>query len=232
MSEQRLRELWASCRYRSLAAFRNYCHEHGFTNNKAIKEFHEAHSVTDIAKPITPAKLPIYSESPGAYQMDIIFDRHMRGQWLVFINVNTRKAYAYQIRSKETGPILQALRNFKREVGTVNVITSDQEAAFLSDEVCSWLRSQRIDYRTTFSHDHNKLGLINRFVRTLKTMNATVVDAQGNKALVSEDQAPPLTAQSVAELIREYNSHKHRGLKVIDGTPKSPNQITAADETL
>ena len=92
--------------------------------------------------------------------------------------------------------------------------TSDQDPAYQTPSVVKWMQDNQIDYRTTHKNNHNILGILNRFVRTLRDLN-------GNNRLEDNIQA----------LISEYNQTVHSSL-TINGQRHSPNQMTANDEKL
>ena len=52
--------------------------------------------------------------------------------FLVFININTRKAYAYPMKNKGTFDVINALHKFFNDVKEVKVLCSDQDSAYLS----------------------------------------------------------------------------------------------------
>ncbi|MFW1332181.1 hypothetical protein ACEV9E_26295, partial [Vibrio parahaemolyticus] len=55
--------------------------------------------------------------------------------YLMFININTRKAYCYPMKGKGAKEVANALNKFIHEVAEIYSITSDQDAAYLSNEV-------------------------------------------------------------------------------------------------
>ncbi len=207
-----LEDLFKRYPFRTYNKFKDVAHRHGFTDNKAIREFLDKRE-HDIYKPKGLNQLPIYSKSTGAYQFDTIFERN-GSPHLIFINVNTRKAYAYKMPDKGSQSVLTALQKFKRDAGDVNVLTSDQDPAYQTPSVVKWMQDNRIDYRTTHKNNHNILGILNRFVRTLRDLN-------GNNRLEDNIQA----------LISEYNQTVHSSL-TINGQRHSPNQMTANDEKI
>ena len=118
-------------------------------------------------------RLPIYSNISGSYQMDTLVqttNAKVR-YFLVFININSRKAYAYPMSSKGSKACLQAIKAFINDAQDVQVITSDEDKAYLSNEIQSFFINNRIQHRTTDDDNHNILGIINRFIRTLRDMN-------------------------------------------------------------
>lgn len=83
---------------------------------------------------------------------------------------------------------------------------SDEDTAYLSNTVLDFMREHHIIYTTTTDNDHNKLGIINRFMRTIRDMQNKV-------------------DRDIVSLVESYNDMPHRSLNY-----KTPNEITRDDE--
>lgn len=211
-----LNELWNRAQWKTYPRFRAAAIRNGFENIQEIKRFFDAHVPHDQRKPNTLRMLPIYSHSTGAYQMDVLCPSEGSNEpyFLIFINVNSRKAYAYPMKTRNTGSIQAALHNFKQDCPDVQCVTSDRESGFLASTILQWMQENQIDYRTTHSEDHSVLGIIDRFMRTLRDLNG---------------RERNITPQKMKQLLKEYNASPHRSL-MIDGERKSPNEMTDADQ--
>ena len=66
----------------------------------------------------------------------------------------------------------------------------------------------KIDHQTTFTNDHNRLGIINRAIKTLRDIN----------------QDRDFTKQSMIKALNAYNNSIH------SSTGKEPNDFTSTDE--
>jgi hypothetical protein len=143
---------------------------------------------------------PIFSKVPGAYQIDLLAQSKGASPpfWFIFINVNSRRAYAYPCGGKNIDTIKNVLNKFLQQVGEVTQFTSDREPAFLSDKIIDWLVARNIDLHVTEENDHNKLGIINRFMRTLRDMNEEHRDIEEGH---------------MKELLDEYNNSTHTSTK-------------------
>ena len=179
---------------------------YGFSEEEA-KKFLKDSTPRDARIP-KPRFVPIFSTTGNSYQFDTLIQRTLK-PFLVFVDINTRKAYAYEMANKGSAEVLKALEKFVRDVGDVKVLTSDQDSAYLSNSVLAFLRERKIAYRTTEDNNHNILGIINRFMRTLR-------DLSGGEEF---------TESRMKELINEYNQSPHSSLN-----GKSPNEITDEDE--
>nr|WP_279080273.1 hypothetical protein [Catenibacterium mitsuokai] len=149
---------------------------------------------------------PIFSQEPGGYQMDIMFDK--KKAFLICININTKKGYVYPIASRQAAEVVKALNKFFSDV-SVKTLMSDQDSTFLSAKVLELIKEKGITYRTTEDNNHNILGVINRFIRTLRDMT----------------QRQPLTDEMIKEAVETYNKSPHSALN-----GKSPDEITEDDE--
>lgn len=202
-----LSDLFRDYSWRTPSKFIPLAKRYGFTDETEIREFLKNKAPHDerIEK---PQYLPIFSRSKGEYQIDTMF---VKGNppFLIAININTRKAYGYKMKDKSSKSVKESLVKFFNEVPNVKKITSDQDSAYLSADVLTFLKEKGIDYRTTEDNNHNVLGIINRFMRTLRDL------ASGSG----------LTEARMKRIIKEYNNSPHSSLG-----DKSPNSITDEDE--
>jgi hypothetical protein len=125
--------------------------------------------------------------------------------FLICINVNTRYAYAYPLGGKSTAEILPKLQEFVNQAGNVVKIVADKEAAWNGDEITNWLKSKGIDSKLIEDQQHSALGIIDRFIRTLRTM------------LYRENEERVFTPEKMKELLGKYNESLHKGTNM---TPK------------
>ena len=162
--------------------------------------------------------LPIYSDIPYNYQIDLTFfpryKKENKGIYVLFtaINVNTRYAFAYYGKDKTAETILNMLKEMHQKT-EINAITCDEGAEFNNDiflEYCD--KNDIIIYFV--KDDSHKLGIINRFHRTIKDKL---------KYYFSDDDT--LNWVSVInEIIKHYNDTVNRGIGY------KPKDVTAAIE--
>lgn len=196
MSQQfkTLMELFSKYPWRSEAKFIPLAKRYGFTDVIVIKKFLKEQALHDVKIP-DPKYLPIYSHSGDAYQMDTLIQKK-ENPYMIIININTRKAYGYRMNDKGAKSVKLALTKFFEQIPNVKFMTSDQDPAYLSHEVLTFLKSKNVVYRTTEDNDHNVLGIINRFMRTLRDLN----------------DERDFTEEKMNELINEYNNSPHSGI--------------------
>ena len=122
--------------------------------------------------PKTTEFLPIYSDIPNNFQMDLTFFPKYKDEnnnnWVLFtaINVNTRYAYAYYSKDKTKETILDMLKKMHSKTD-INAITCDFGSEFNNTVFKDYCEKHNIIIYFVLSETH-KLGLINRFHRTLK----------------------------------------------------------------
>ena len=83
------------------------------------------------------------------------------------ININSRYAYAYYSKNKETTTILQFLEKFKKQSKEIHTTTTDSGSEFINKQCKKWFEDNNIKMFYIVGDSH-KLGIINRFHRTLK----------------------------------------------------------------
>jgi hypothetical protein len=118
---------------------------------------------------------PIFTPYHGGYQIDLLQQSENGNPpfYLIAINVNTKYAYAYPLRGKDEKSVEGALRKFVSEAGKpekVAHVSADWESAWAGNKVTSFLESQGITSKLITDQQHSALGVIDRFIRTLRDM--------------------------------------------------------------
>lgn len=234
MSKKTLEEVYKENPFNTYAKFKPHAIAAGYTAKEA-REFLNTKIVHDKKVP-APKFIPIVSKSPGGYQMDTFINqpKNKGTNYLMLININTRKAFAYPMNGKGAAEVKNALNKFIKEEPNVVSIESDQDAAYLSNEVLDWMKSHNIKYTTTTDDNHNNLGIINRFMRTIRDMayNKGLIDndfwdkldENGDFKDKSSKNPKRIEPKTMQMLIQSYNNTPHRGIG------KPPNQFTSSDE--
>ena len=203
-----MKALYEQYPFRSVKKFVPIALKNGFTKSQAL-QFLE--SLTHDKKYTRQEEmmLPIFSRHKDGYQMDTLVQS--RGAqppyFLILININSRKLFAYPMSSKDSSAVLNTLKQFISEA-SCSSITSDQDKAYLSPEITRFMIDNKIDHQTTFTNDHNRLGIINRAIKTLRDIN----------------QERDFTTQSMKKALNAYNNSIH------SSTGKEPNEFTSTDE--
>jgi hypothetical protein len=178
---------------------------------------------------------PIFTPFIGGFQIDLIqssnkptspqdqqlFPRY----FFVAINTNTRYAYAYPMRHKRAVDVLAVLPQWLNDVNQTGAasnhrklvyITADLEPAWQSAQVNAWLQAQGIKIRLIPSDRHSALGIIDRFIRTLRDMNTRTTRGadQGGVGAGDGHQGEPrefrdFTPRRMARFIAIHNNALH-----------------------
>ena len=206
MSYKTLEELHKDFPWKTPEKFIPLARRYGFTDANKVRQFLKG--IVHDKKPVKPVWFPVFSSTGDSYQFDILIQQKLQ-PFLIVININTRKAYAYPLKSKKATEVCKALTAFLNEVKNVKVMTSDSDSSFLSNEVLRLLQSHNISYRTTEENNHHVLGIINRFIRTIRDLNTE----------------RDFTTGKMKAIIRLYNQSPHRSLG-----NKAPDEMTKEDE--
>ena len=150
--------------------------------------------------------LPIYSESPYAFQIDLTFFPRYKKQndnnYVLFtaININSRFAYAYYSKDKNMNTILDILKQMEKKT-IINSIYCDEGTEFNNKEFKDFCEKESINL-IMFKDDSHKLGIINRFHRTLKDKLTKYFNAEDSVRWVDV----------IDDIINNYNNTINRGI--------------------
>ena len=206
-----LRELHQKYPWNSFSKFWSVAKDQGHTE-KEVKDFLKNNVVKDKLK-INNRKyfLPIYGRRAGVYQFDTLIQSRTASPpaFLIFIEINSKKGYGYPMKNKGTDEVLRCLNKFLSEARPRPVeMTSDQDSAYINDKIINFMLDNDINYFTTEDNNHNILGTVNRFIKTLRDHH--------DKRDFSENE--------LTNLIRVYNNSEH------SAHGKKPNQFNKNDE--
>lgn len=174
---------------------------------------------------IVPRRNKIYYHKTigdgSGYQADIIFLPNPEYNYgyiglLTFINTSTRMAYADAIKSRRTEDLLSRIEHWIKYVydggKTISSFTSDNEF-YRNRRISTLLAENNIVHYVEIPGEHSKLGIINRFHRTLREMLEKVMLHYRTKNWIDY----------VDDIILNYNNRVHRTLGV------SPARMTNAN---
>ena len=100
------------------------------------------------------------------------------------------------------------------------IINSDNGSEFTSNEFKKLMKDNQIAIRYVEVGDHHKLGIIDRFIRTLRS-------------LISNYQTAYKTTRYIDvldKLVKNYNNSYHSGIKGIPSKPEKDHLISLNDE--
>jgi len=133
----------------------------------------------------------------------------------LFIGTNNRYACAIPIDNKNAETIKNSLQRFLNNHKCIK-LTSDEELAFLSKLVLDFLKENEIRIQTIPDKNHSALGIIDRFIRTLRDMNTP---RESSKSQSNTEKYKTFTAERMSKLINIYNNTFHTSIKM------SPQQM-------
>ncbi len=153
----------------------------------------------------------IYSNTLNTWFHDL-FDNTDHGNpryWHVFIGVNNRFAVAYKLRNKNADSINRTLTRFINEYHPAK-LTSDQESSFRADINQQLCREHKCKLQFVTDKNHSTLGIIDRFMRTLRDMNAPTA----NDVKQSNDISfRVINEEKMSRLLEQYNNAYHSAIK-------------------
>jgi hypothetical protein len=87
--------------------------------------------------------------------------------YLVLININTRYVELHYLQNKSSNSVLNVLKYIFNKL-TIISLESDEEKSFLPFDILSYLKKHKVDYYVTNEQHHQSLGIIDRFIRTMR----------------------------------------------------------------
>lgn len=206
-----LKDIWKKSGYGGSDKLYKVARKEGLTvSHKEVEKFLANQKTSQLHKRTTKkASMPITTTNPHIiYQMDLLdmtkFYRSNRGyKWiLICTDVFTRKSFAYPLKSKSPDDVVVGVKTCFAEMGKPEYITTDDGSEW-KGEVREFLKREDVGHRTTEVGDHNVLGIIDRFSKTLKDIVY--------KHFTHDDTTDWISV--IDELIKNYNNTPHSTLK-------------------
>ena len=187
---------------------------HGVTREE-VDEFLKKQQVQQLHyQPKKPMYYPIYSMMDGSYQADLMFYPRLKkinngyDTILTCIEITTRKGYCIPMKGKKTQAILDAfgiLINKTSKCGMpVKILTTDLGSEWISDAFNEVATKQKIHHFTAQEGDHHKMGMIERFNRTMKALLGKYFTAFNTKGKWID---------TLEDIVYNYNHTFHRGIQ-------------------
>ena len=162
-----------------------------------------------LMKPKKIVYLPIYSDTPFSFQIDLTFFPRYKlkndNYYVLFtaININTRFAYAYYTKTKDSKEILDVMKRFKDDCLEIDTITTDKGSEFMNSFFGDYCDEQNIE-AFYCKNDSHKLGIINRFHRTLKEKLLKYMTANDTVRWIDV----------IDDIVYNYNHSVNRGIGI------------------
>jgi hypothetical protein len=169
---------------------------------KTVSEWYKAQTRIRRNDPSSGIKIDqfkIASLNPDSWQLDLTFKPSKQGQIniLTAVNINSRFGYAVIIKDKTADTVAEALKTFL-DKEKVRIVTTDNGSEFLNNKVRKLFRDRDIRFYNNKPDDHNTMGKIERFNRTLK------------KRITRSRRA--LTPEILTKLVKNYNNTIHSAI--------------------
>jgi hypothetical protein len=185
-------------------------------STKEINEFLKNQEINQVNKKPTKHTNLRITAPPRTFQLDIMYYPVGTSfkNILLIVDIQSRKAWAYVISSTSGENILTAYKKFESEVDIINAIEGDNQFSFKAFQDYNNEKNIRLD--TSIAKDEhitkggNKLGILDRLVRTLKEM------IEKYRSVVSKQTSFP---EMIDKIINTYNNQPHRTIK------STPNEM-------
>ena len=198
----------------------NKIYPYEFTKDE-IKKYYENQSGTQIFKKVKNQKenLLKINDNPLSFQIDLMFmdksqKQQNRGYYIFFVMIDilSRRAFIYPIKSRETSELINGFNLFIAELKSLNKycnkVIGDNE--FNNNKFIELLNNNDIEYSFhVASDDHfiknssNALGIIDRFVKTIKLKILKYQKLTGNINYIDV----------IDDILNNYNNSEHRTIK-------------------
>jgi hypothetical protein len=189
--------------------FKRQKEEHNY-NYRQVKDFLGHQEARQINAQPPDVYFPIWGRGESSFQADLMFMDTFRG-WigmLCIINVNTRVAYTYPIKSKTASEIAPHFETWASELKKkklpMEYIQTDGGKEFNNSQVLAIWSREGIDHNFTVRGDHAGQGKVERFNQTIRGLMTKYLDAYKTNDWVSV----------VDDLTFNYNNRIHRILGV------------------
>jgi hypothetical protein len=179
-------------------------------STKEINDFLKNQEINQVNKNRINILIKKITALPRTYQIDIMYypiGENFRNVLLI-VDIQSRKAWAYVISSTSGETILKAYKKFESEVNIINAIEGDNQFSFKAFQDYNNEKNIRLDTSIAkeehISSHGNKLGIIDRLIRTLKEM------IEKYRSVVSKQKSFP---EIIDKIISTYNKQPHRTIK-------------------
>jgi transposase InsO family protein len=181
---------------------------------KDVREFIQAQEVAQLHRPKERVKTyrPITAQSINEeWQADLIDlpklvpENNGYRYILTMCDIFSRHAWVIPLKGKTGKEVAAALKkHFDDEGVQPSIWGSDSGKEFKNKDVLALFKERNIAHHFSESGDHNHMGIIERFNKTLKVILTKYQSATGRKNWVNV----------IKDIVEGYNNSKHRTTKV------------------
>ena len=200
---------------------KNVRERHPEIKTKDIQQYLKNQEVNQINASVNKTYQYKITAPPRTFQIDIFWWKKSSTliPILLLVDILSRKAWAYVLtkskKEKRAEVSVKTIQEFKNEVGLIKGLEGDNE--FSSAAIKKFCNDNDIRLDTSVAKEEhisngNKLGIIDRLVRTLRELIEKYFDITGHRTDNIKDV--------MKTIIDTYNNSSHRTLN-----NKSPNQV-------
>ena len=160
---------------------------------------------------IAPYYVHIFSTQPNCWFHDLM-DNGKGNEpryWHIFIGTNNHYAVALPLENKSAASIKQTLTEFITKYHP-RKLTSDEESGFVEKNNLKLLSDNNVRVHIITEQNHSSLGIIDRFIRTLRDMN---IPTQKGDKQSNNQKYTTFTPKRMQKLLKIYNSTYHSRIK-------------------
>ena len=196
-------------------------------DKKKLKDSYENEDINQIFAPsaFTKKKLLKIYAPPYSYQIDLIFLPKMKysnngfDKALIIVDILSRKAWVYPLKTASMREVLERFDEF-RSVANKDISGFEGDKGFDNKPMRDWCEEHDVDLYTDVAKDDHisqgdKLGIVDRFTRTIKKLI--------NRYVIANDD--PKWVEHIDNITRMYNDMPHSGLG-----NKTPNEVYHSEE--
>ena len=160
---------------------------------------------------IAPYYVHIFSTMLNTWFHDL-FDNGKNNEpryWHVFIGTNNHYAVVYPLNDKQATSIHETLSQFINTYHPYK-LTSDEESAFIAKDNVKLCNDNDVLMHIITEQNHSALGIIDRFMRTLRDMNTP------NEKTMKQshhEKYQSISSKRMYKLIEIYNNTYHSRIK-------------------
>jgi len=165
------------------------------------QEVHQLHKKPELPKHY----IPIIAKYPNEIlQVDLLDISNLSQSnegvhyLLIATDIFTRKAFIEPLKNKSTQNVLKAFDYIIKETKPISIQT-DKGSEFISTEFKKLLKTNNIELQLIDVGDHNKLGIVNRFCRSIRELINKYMTAYKTTRYIDV----------LNKLVKNYNSSKH-----------------------
>jgi len=199
--------------------FKSYQHVKSLFPNMSSKEARkiirqQIHDRQMKLPQVKPYMRKIFEHVPGCFFHDLLVQpgKDVEPKYYhIFVGANNRYAFAYPVNDKKAATAVKTLEQFIKDNDGKPIVklTSDGECAFNSQQFINACHENEIMLKIIPDGAHSTLGIVDRFIRTLRDMNQPLNKSQGQQY---DKEYIEFSEEKMKRLINTYNNTRHNSL--------------------